>query len=121
MTLKPLEVSFPLVVPLDIKLLEEIEKQSELVGKDLANLTQQLQSQVHQICGHTKESVNVHEEAIDRLCHTVDDSVVQTSRLVQQIDEISRGMPSLDRLAAQIKSINSSLDGIEQLVLKRKS
>ncbi|KAI8927746.1 hypothetical protein BC831DRAFT_451423, partial [Entophlyctis helioformis] len=103
-------------VPLDPSLLDEIERQAETIGTELAQLVKRLQTQLHDVAGHTLESVQVHAYAVDRLCEAVDENVFRTSQLVQHVDDVMEDMETVQRLASQLQAIKSRLAWLEGIV-----
>ncbi|KAL2916745.1 hypothetical protein HK105_203524 [Polyrhizophydium stewartii] len=111
-------------VPLEPAMLDEIEKQAEAIGAELDGLITALSGRLYEasgrmdcarVSGHTLQSVQLHQHAVDRLCEAVDENIFRTSQLVRQVDEISQDMASVQRLAQQIQDIKASLDWLEDV------
>ncbi|KAI9011544.1 hypothetical protein BC832DRAFT_590761 [Gaertneriomyces semiglobifer] len=105
-------------VPIDPSLLDDIEKHSQDIAKDVLGMLDKLTDKMGDMSRYTHQSVSVMNDATASLSSTVDQCVSNMVELITAVESLNEDMNTAEILANQIKAIHGSLGELEAAVPK---
>ncbi|KAJ1568899.1 hypothetical protein HK096_004921 [Nowakowskiella sp. JEL0078] len=104
-------------VPLDPKLLDDLELLATDVSRDLDLHLSALREHMKRISLHTYQAVYVHEKGVDDLCAATEKASQAALEMIKRVDELSHDLSGVLILAEQVQNIKEALDWLESVVL----
>ena len=103
----------PKLPDLNPSALAEIEREACLIAKEFYKLNKQLQVSLNHISAASVCNMQTCQETIDRLCDSVDQSVIEEDKLRKKAAELSRSMEPIYKLQSKINTIKTVLTAHE--------
>ena len=97
-----------------LNLISHIELQSEMISKNVVEISQKLQYRVDEAKVLSQQSTECFEDALKELYQEIELLTQSVSNTVAVMQEISLDSDSVDRLRNQIRDINIALDLVEK-------
>ncbi|KAJ3394445.1 hypothetical protein HDU84_008441 [Entophlyctis sp. JEL0112] len=101
-------------IPINPAIIDEIDAQARRIAAEIDKVISHFEQMIEEMASHAVESAQIHGEAVEMLCDTLDGSCSSTVELIHAVDGLSEDMGGVMSLSSQIRVLKEAVDALER-------